>query len=167
MKSTVYRNLTPKKLDQVSIDDIDNLRSNMFAQGRKNKRSYVDLQQVAIASNQQGGSGSVPGTSIIVAANNIYDNKSTLYAPTIGTWILEAIEFRVTGGNGQFTHDIFLAHDNGAEMIVFRDEKDAADIVAIRAEIEIDDNITVQAFTSGGGTTPTDVSAFAYLMRRR
>ena len=167
MKSTVYRNLTPKTLDEVSIDDIDNLRSTMFAQGRSNKRAYDELQQVAIASNVQGGSGSVPGTSIIVAANNVYDNKSTLYAPTIGTWILEAIEFQVTGGNGQYTHDIFLAHNNGAAMVVFRDEKDAADIVAIRAEIEIDSNITVQAFTSGGATTPTDVSAFAYLMRRR
>lgn len=167
MKSKVYRNLTPKTLDQVSIDDIDNLRSTMFAQGRKNKRGYDELQQVAIASNVQGGSGSVPGTSIIVAVNNIYDNKSTLYAPTIGTWILEAIEFKVTGGNGQYTHDIFLVHTNGAEMVVFRDEKDAADIVAIRSEIEIDANITVQAFTSGGATTPTDVSAFAYLMRRR
>ena len=167
MRSIVYRNLTPKKLDQVSIDDIDNLRAGMYAQGRKNKAGYVDLQQVAIASNQQGGSGSVPGTSIIVAATNIYDNKSTLYAPTIGTWILEAIEFQVTGGAGQYTHDVSFVHTNGAEMSVFRDIKDAADIVAIRSEIEIDSNITVQVNSSGGGGTPTDVSAFAYLMRRR
>ena len=167
MKSKIYRDLTPKKLDQVSINDIDNLRAAMYAQGRKNKAGYVDLQQVAIASNQQGGSGSVPGTSIIVAASNIYDNKLTLYAPTIGTWVIESIEFKVTGGSGKYTHDIFFEHTNGANMIVFRDEKDASDIVAIRAEIEIDSNITVQAFTSGGGTTPTDVTAFAYLMRRR
>ena len=167
MKSKVFRDLTPLKLTEVTIDDVDKLRAGMFAQGRKNTKGYTDLQQVAVASNQQGGSGSVPGTSIIVAATNIYDNKSELYAPTIGTWILEAIEFKVTGGNGQYTHDIFLEHSNGASMIVFRDEKDAADIVSIRAEIEIDANITVQAFTSGGGTTPTDVSAFAYLMRRR
>lgn len=167
MKSKVFRDLTPLKLTEVTIEDVDKLRAGMFAQGRKNTKGYTDLQQVAVASNQQGGSGSVPGTSIIVAATNIYDNKSELYAPTIGTWILEAIEFKVTGGNGQYTHDIFLEHSNGASMIVFRDEKDAADIVSIRAEIEIDANITVQAFTSGGGTTPTDVSAFAYLMRRR
>ena len=167
MRSKVYRDLTPLKLDQVTISDIDTLRAGMYAQGRKNKSQYVDLQQVAIASNQQGGSGSVPGTSIIVAATNIYDNKSTLYAPSIGTWILEAIEFQVTGGNGKYTHDIFLSHDNGAEMVVFRDEKDASDIVAIRAEIEIDSNITVQAFTSGGASTPTNVTAFGYLMRWR
>ena len=55
MKSKVYRNLTPKTLDQVSIDDIDNLRSTMFAQGRGNRRGYDELQQVAIASNVQGG----------------------------------------------------------------------------------------------------------------
>ena len=82
MKSRVFRDLTPLRLTQVTIDDIDLLRSQMFAQGRKNTKGYVDLQQVAVASNQQGGSGSVPGTSIIVAASNIYDNKSTLYAPT-------------------------------------------------------------------------------------
>lgn len=167
MKSKVYRDLTPKKLNQVSIDDIDSLRAGMFAQGRKNTKAYEDLQQVAIASNQQGGSGSVPGTSIIVAATNIYDNKQTLYNPAIGTWILEAIEFQVTGGAGQYTHDVSFVHDNGAEMIVFHDVKDAADIVAIRSEIEIDSNITVQVVSSGGGGIPTDVTAYAYLMRRR
>lgn len=167
MKSKVYRDLTPKKLNQVTIDDIDNLRAGMFAQGRKNTKAYEDMQQVSIASNQQGGSGSVPGTSIIVAVTNIYDNKQTLYAPTVGTWILEAIEFKVTGGAGQYTHNVQFVHLNGAEMTVFRDIKDAADIVAIRSEIEIDSNITVQVFSTGGGGTPTDVSAFAYLMRRR
>lgn len=167
MKSKVYRDLTPKKLDQVSVDDIDQLRSGMFAQGRKNKVAYDELQQVALAANQQGGSGSIPKTSTIVAANNIYDNKQTLYQPTVGTWILEAIEFQVTGGAGQYIHDVSFVHDNGAEMIVFHDVKDAADIVAIRSEIEIDENITVQVNSSGGGGTPTDVSAFAYLMRRR
>jgi len=167
MKSKVYRDLTPKKLNEVTIDDIDSLRSVMFAQGRKNTKAYEDMQQVAIASNQQGGSGSVPGTSIIVAATNIYDNKQTLYNPAIGTWIVEAIEFQVTGGSGQYTHDVSFVHDNGAEMIVFHDVKDAADIVAIRSEIEIDSNITVQVNTSGGGGTPTDVTAYAYLMRRR
>ena len=59
MKSKVYRDLTPLKLNQVTIDDIDTLRAGMYAQGRKNKSQYADLQQVAVASNQQGGSGSV------------------------------------------------------------------------------------------------------------
>jgi len=167
MKSKIYRDLTPKKLDNVTVDDLDNIRSNLYAQGRKNKAAYDELQQVALASNQQGGSGSIPKTSLIVTAQNVYDNKSTLYAPSIGTWIMEAIEFKVTGGSGQYTHQISLAHTNGADMIVFIDEKDSSEIVAIRSEIEIDQNITVQAFTSGGGSTPTDVTAFAYLMRRR
>lgn len=167
MKSKVYRDLTPKKLDQVSVDDLDQLRSGMFAQGRKNKLAYDELDQVARAANQNGGSGSIPRTSIIVAATNIYDNKQTLYAPTVGTWILEAIEFQVTGGSGQYTHDVSFVHTNGAEMIVFHDTKDKDDVVSFRTEIEIDENITVQVFSSGGGSIPTDVSAFAYLMRRR
>jgi hypothetical protein len=167
MKSKVYRDLTPKKLNQVSVDDIDTLRAGMFAQGRKNTKAYEDMQQVAIAANQQGGSGSIPKTSTIVSASNIYDNKSTLYQPDVGVWILEAIEFVVTGGSGQYTHDVSFVHDNGAEMIVFHDVKDRDDIVAFRTEIEIDENITVQVVTTGGGSTPTDVTAFAYLMRRR
>ena len=167
MKSKVYRDLTPKKLNDVIIDDIDALRAGMFAQGRKNKQAYEDMQQVAIASNQQGGSGSVPGTSTIVLASNIYDNKQTLYAPTIGTWILEAIEFQVNGGSGQYTHDVLFVHDNGAEMIVFHDVKDKDDVVSFRTEIEIDANITVQVVSTGGGSAPTDISAYAYLMRRR
>lgn len=167
MKSKVYRDLTPKKLDDVSVDDIDSLRAVMFAQGRKNKQAYDDLQQVAIAANQQGGSGSIPGTSLIAAATNIYDNKSTIYNPTIGVWLLESIEFRVTGGSGQYTHDVSFVHKNGAEMVVFHDVKDSADIVSIRSEIEIDSNISVQVLTTGGGGIPTDVTAYAYLMRRR
>ena len=167
MKSKVYRDLTPKKLDEVSVNDIDNLRSVMFAQGRKNKAAYDELQQVALAANQQGGSGSIPRTSTIVAAANIYDNKSTLYQPTVGVWMLEAIEFQVTGGSGQYTHDVSFVHDNGADMIVFNDVKDKDDVVAIRTEIEIDENVTVQVNTTGGGSAPTDVTAYAYLMRRR
>ena len=167
MKSKVYRDLTPKKLNQVSVDDIDSLRAVMFAQGRKNTKAYDEMQQVAIAANQQGGSGSIPRTSNIVAANNIYDNKSTLYQPTVGVWMLEAIEFQVTGGSGQYTHDVSFVHNNGAEMIVFHDVKDKDDVVSFRTEIEIDENITVQVNSSGGGSAPTDVTALAYLMRRR
>ena len=167
MKSKVYRDLTPKKLDQVSVDDIDQLRAGIYAQGRKNKLVYDELQQVALAANQQGGSGSIPRTSTIVSANNIYDNKSPLYNPSKGTWILESIEFQVSGGTGKYTHVVFLAHSNGAEMIAFFDERDAAEIVAIRTEIEIDENLTLYVITTGGGGAPTDVTAYAYLMRRR
>ena len=167
MKSKVYRDLTPKKLNEVSVDDIDSLRDAMFAQGRKNKAAYDELQQVALAANQQGGSGSIPRTSTIVSAANIYDKKSILYQPTVGVWMLEAIEFQVTGGSGQYTHNVIFAHDNGAAMIVFHDEKDKDDVVAIRTEIEIDENITVQVISGGGGSAPTDVTAYAYLMRRR
>lgn len=162
MKSIVYRNLTPKKLDQVSIDDIDNLRAGMYAQGRKNKASYVDLQQVAIASNQQGGSGSVPGTSLIVAVSSIYDNKSTLYAPSIGTWILEAVAWTTQGGSGTYTNEIYLEHTNGAQMLL-----DSTTNLAARPQIEIDTNITLIAQIIGGGGTPSDSVAYAYLMRRR
>ena len=54
MKSKVYRDLTPKKLNEVTVDDIDLLRDGMFAQGRKNKAGYDELQQVAVAANQRG-----------------------------------------------------------------------------------------------------------------
>lgn len=167
MRSKIYRDLTPKKLDQVSVDDIDQLRSMLYAQGRKNKVAYDELQQVALAANQQGGSGSIPKSSTIVSVNNIYDNKSPLYNPSTGTWMLESIEFQVTGGTGKYTHVVFLAHSNGAEMIAFFDERDASEVVAIRTEIEIDENITIYAITTGGGGAPTDVTAYAYLMRRR
>lgn len=162
MKSKVYRNLTPKTLDEVSIDDIDNLRSSMFAQGRGNKRGYDELQQVAIASNVQGGSGSVPGTSIIVAVSNIYDNKSTLYAPSIGTWILEAVAWSTTGGSGTYTNEIYIEHTNGAQMLL-----DSTTNLAARPQIEIDTNVTILANMVGGGGAPGSSIAYAYLMRRR
>jgi len=162
MKSRVFRDLTPLRLTQVTIDDIDLLRSQMFAQGRKNTKGYVDLQQVAVASNQQGGSGSVPGTSIIVAASNIYDNKSTLYAPTIGTWILEAVAWSTSGGSGTYTNELYLEHTNGAQMLL-----DSTTSLAARPQIEIDTNVTLLANILGGGGAPGSSVAYAYLMRRR
>ena len=166
MKSRIYRDLTSKKLNEVTIDDVDAFRGAFYAQGRKNKRAYDELQQVAIAANQQGGSGSVPRTSIIVEAGNVYDNKTTLYAPTVGTWILEAVSFVVTGGSGHYTHDIDIQHTSGAEMLVFHDTIHASDKAVIRTEIEIDSNITIRAFSTGS-SAPTNISAFGYLMRRR
>lgn len=162
MKSKVYRDLTPKKLTQVTIDDIDTLRAGMYAQGRKNKSGYVDLQQVAVASNQQGGSGSVPGTSIIVSVSNIYDNKSTLFVPPIGTWILEAVSFDVTGGTGGYTTQLFLEHTNGNQMLL-----DESAFQFSRPQVEIDSNITLLANLTGGSGAPTTSVAYAYLMRRR
>jgi hypothetical protein len=166
MKSRIYRDLTTKKLNEVTIDDLDTFRQGFYAQGRKNKAAYDELQQVAIASNQQGGSGSVPGTSIIVEASNVFDNKTTLYAPNVGTWILEAVSFVVTGGAGFYTHDIDIQHTSGAEMLVFHDIKDAADKAVFRTQLEFDSNITIRAFSTGS-STPTDITAFGYLMRRR
>lgn len=162
MKSKVYRDLTPLKLDQVTINDIDTLRSGMYAQGRKNKSGYDDLQQIAVASNQQGGSGSVPGTSIIVAVSNIYDNKSTLYLPTIGTWILEAVSWSVVGGSGSYTNELYIEHTNGAQMLLESTVQAFA-----RPQIEIDTNITLLANISGGSSAPSSTIAYAYLMRRR
>lgn len=161
MKSKVYRDLTPLKLNQVTINDIDSLRAGMYAQGRKNKNAYEELQQVAVASNQQGGSGSVPGTSIIVVATNIYDNKSTLYAPSIGTWILEAVSWSTSGGSGTYTNEIYLEHTNGAQMLL-----DTTTNSTARPQIEIDTNITLLA-NMIGGSIPTSSVAYAYLMRRR
>ena len=162
MKSKVYRNLTPKTLDEVSIDDIDDLRSSMFAQGRGNKRGYDELQQVAIASNVQGGSGSVPGTSIIVAVSNIYDNKSTLYSPSIGTWILEAVAWSTSGGSGTYNNEIYIEHTNGAQMLLENTTN-----LAARPQIEIDTNVSILANIHGGGGAPSSSIAYAYLMRRR
>jgi len=150
------------KLNQVTIDDIDTLRAGIYAQGRKNKSQYDDLQQVAVASNQQGGSGSVPGTSIIASVSNIYDNKSTLYAPTVGTWILEAVEFTVTGGTGSYTNEIYLEQPNGATLRVIQSNEKV-----FLPKIEVDLNIVILARSFGGSGPPLSSSARCYLMRRR
>jgi hypothetical protein len=51
-------------------------------------------------------------------------------------------------------------------MLVFHDIKDAADKAVFRTEIEFDSNITIRAISTGS-STPTDITAFGYLMRRR
>jgi len=161
MKSKIYRDLTPKKLTEVTIDDIDQLRASMFAQGRKNKVAYDELRQVAVAANQQGGTGSVPGTSTIVQTANIYDNKSNLYQPDIGVWILEALSFANTTGNG-YTYQVFLEHTNGGSIEIVNTQNPYT-----RPIIEIDENITVQVQITGGSGIPASTTATAYLMRRR
>lgn len=163
MKSRIYRDLTTKKLNQVTINDVDAFRQSIYAQGRKNTRAYDEMQQVAIASNQQGGSGSVPGTAIVVQATGAYDNTVKLYQPTIGTWIVEAVSFTTSGGSG--THSISLELEdtvNGITMPL----PNFGNVPYNSLDMEIDSNISLNA-TITGGTTPTSAIAYAYLMRRR
>jgi len=163
MKSRIYRDLTSKKLNEVTIDDVDAFRGAFYAQGRKNKRAYDELQQVALASNQQGGSGSVPGTAIVVQATGAYDNTVKLYQPIIGTWIVEAVSFTTSGGSG--TYSISLEHEDTVNSLtmplpVFGNSPYHS------LDMEIDSNISLNA-TITGGTTPSSAIAYAYLMRRR
>jgi hypothetical protein len=164
MKSKIYRDLTSKKLNEVTIDDVDTFRQGFYAQGRKNKRAYDELQQVAIASNQQGGSGSVPGTGQIYQVGNIYDNKSSLFSPTIGTWIVEAVSFETSGGSGTYNLTLrILDKVTGAEMPLPSYGNEPYNLLGI----ELDLNMTLEANITGGGSTPTSAVAYAYVMRRR
>jgi hypothetical protein len=163
MKSKIYRDLTAKKLNQVTIDEIDTFRQGFYAQGRKNKRAYDELQQVAIASNQQGGSGSVPGTAIVVQTTGAYDNTVKLYQPTIGTWIVEAVSFTTSGGSGTYSISLELEDTvNGITMPL----PQFGNVPYNSLDMEIDSNISLNA-TITGGTTPSSAIAYAYLMRRR
>ena len=163
MRSRIYRDLTSKKLNEVTIDDVDAFRQGFYAQGRKNTRAYEELQQVAIASNQQGGSGSVPGTAIVVQAASAYDNTVKLYQPTIGTWIIEAVSFTTSGGSGTYGITLELEDTvNGLTMPLPALGNEPFNSV----DIEIDSNISLNAKITGG-TTPSSAIAYAYLMRRR
>jgi len=161
MKSKVYRDLTPKKLDQIDVEDIDTLRSSMFAQGRKLKTSYNELQTIAVAANVQGGSGSIPKTAIIAQVSNIYDNKSVVYTPTLGTWILEAVDFSYGSGSG-YTNELYFTMDSGATQRVVHTTNEVS-----RPRIELDENVTIEARSLGGSGIPSSSLASVYLMRRR
>ena len=161
MKSKVYRDLTPKKLTQIDVEDIDSLRSSMFAQGRKLQTSYNELQTVAVAANVQGGSGSIPKTAIIAQASNIYDNKTEIYSPTLGTWILEAVDFSYGSGSG-YTNELYFTTSSGATQRVLQTTNEVS-----RPRIELDERITIEARSLGGSGVPSSSLASVYLMRRR
>ena len=164
MKSRIYRDLTTKKLNQVTINDVDAFRRSIYAQGRKNTRAYDEMQQVAVAANQQGGSGSVPGTAIVVEATGAYDNTVKLYQPDIGTWIVEAVSFTTSGGSGTYAIELEIEDtvNNLTMPLPIFGNSPFHDV-----GIEIDYNISLNAKITGGSGTPTSAIAYAYLMRRR
>ena len=104
MRSRIYRDLTTKKVSEVTVDELDTYRREFYAQGRKNKSQYNDLNVLALTSNQNAVRGNIPGTADIVTVTGIYDSKTDMYQPTESTWSLQYLSFFAGGGSGTYTH---------------------------------------------------------------
>ncbi len=161
MRSRIYRDLTTKKVDEVTIDELDTYRREFYAQGRKNKLDYDDLNVIALTSNQNAVRGNVPGTSDINTATGIYDSKTNIFQPTSGTWSLQYISFFESGGSGTYTHEVYLEVKGGSVQIISTSD------YYIKLDVEIDSNVILQARTVGGSGSPTTAGATAYYMRCR
>jgi hypothetical protein len=161
MRSRIYRDLTTKKVDEVTIDELDTFRGGFYAQGRKNKSQYHDLNELALTSNQNATKGNIPGSSDAVTITNIYDNKSTLLQKTQGTFETIVFSFFEGGGSGTYTHEIYF-EVNGASILV----ASSTDSV-FQMKLEFDKNVVIQANTIGGGGTPTTAGVSLYYMRCR
>ena len=161
MRSRIYRDLTTKKVSEVTIDELDTYRNEFYAQGRKNKSQYDDLNVLALTSNQNAVRGNIPGTAAVVRVTGIYDSKTDMYQPTVGTWSLQYISFDETGGTGTYTHEVYLEVKGASVQIISTQDH------FIKLDLEIDTNVIVQARTIGGGSTPSVTGATLYFMRCR
>ena len=161
MRSKIYRDLTSKKVSEVTIDELDTYRSEFYAQGRKNKSSYQDLNEIALTSNQNAVRGNIPGTADQVTVTGIYDSKKDMYQPTAGTWSLQYISFAEGGGSGTYTHEAYLEVKGASIQILSTTEE------FVKLNIEIDKNVIFQVRTIGGSGAPTTALASLYFMRCR
>ena len=161
MRSRIYRDLTTKKVSEVTVDELDTYRREFYAQGRKNKSQYNDLNVLALTSNQNAVRGNIPGTAEVVTVTEIYDSKKDMYQPTAGTWSLQYISFFEGGGSGTYTHEVYLEVKGASVQIISSQDE------FIKLDLEIDKNVIVQSRTIGGSGTPTTAGATLYFMRCR
>ena len=162
MRSKIYRDLTTKKLSEVTVDQLDNYRTEFYAQGRKNISEYNNLNLIATSSNQNSVTGCIPGTSDISTAVGIYDSKTEIFQPGAGTYSIQYVSFAEGGGSGTYTHEVYLEVKGGSVQIVSTSD----DFISF-PDLEIDSNVILQVRTIGGSGTPTTAIATAYYMRCR
>lgn len=161
MKSKIYRDLSQKKVSEVTVDELDVYRQEFYAQGRKNISEYNDLNLMALTSNQNSVRGNIPGTANVSRATGIYDAKTDLFQPSTGTWSVQYISFDETGGSGTYTHEVYLEVKGFSMLIASSTDSH------FKIDLEIDNLVVVQVRTIGGGGTPTLAGATAYYMRCR
>lgn len=161
MRSRIYRDLTTKKVNEVTIDELDTFRGGFYAQGRKNKSQYHDLNELALTSNQNATKGNIPGTADQVTITNIYDNKSNVLQIAAGTWETLVFSFFEGGGSGTYTHQVYF-EVKGASVLV----AETTDSI-LHLSLEFDKNVVIQANTLGGGGAPASAGVSMYYMRCR
>ena len=162
MRSKIYRDLTSRKVSEVTIDELDSYRNEFYAQGRKNVSEYHNLNLIATTSNQNAVTGCIPGTSDISTAVGIYDSKTDIFQPTAGTYSIQYVSFGEGGGSGTYTHEVYLEVKGGSVQIV----STTNDFISF-PDLEIDSNVILQVRTIGGSGAPTTALATAYYMRCR
>ncbi len=161
MRSRIYRDLTTKKVDEVTIDELDTFRGGFYAQGRKNRSQYTDLNELALTSNQNATRGNIPGTAATKTVSGIYDNKSTVLEVSAGTYETMVFSFFEGGGSGTYTHQVYF-EVKGASILV----AETTDSI-LHLSLEFDKNVVIQANTIGGGGAPASAGVSMYYMRCR
>lgn len=161
MRSRVYRDLTTKTLDEVTVSELDAFRGGFYAQGRKNKSQYADLNELALTANLNATKGNVPGTADLATVSGIYDSKTNVLEVPAGTWETIVFSFFEGGGSGTYTHEVYL-EVKGASVLI----ASSSDPI-LYLNVEFDKNVIVQVRTVGGGSTPATAGASLYYMRCR
>ncbi len=130
-ESKVYQSLKSTLLSSVTADQLDQLRSDVFAQGTDGTEDeYRRLVLLALASQAGSVSGPIAGSIEIVTTGDLSSNATTtLKTPSTGeVWVicgLSGTKATVSNANWQF----FV--DDGAEQVYFCDYNGTADLVPI------------------------------------
>ena len=130
-ESRVYESLKSVLLSDVTPDQLDSLRSTVFAQGTDGTEDeYRRLILLGLASQSSSVSGPIAGTVEIVSTGDLSSNATTtLKTPSAGeVWVicgLSGTKATVSNANWQF----FV--DDGSNVVYFCDFNGTADAVPI------------------------------------
>ena len=101
-ESRVYDSLKSTRLDEVTADQVETLRSQVFAQGIDGAEDeYRRLVLLAAASLAGSMSGPIPGTQQIVQTTyTSTGDDADFFKPTSGVWLLVGGDTVSSGGTG-------------------------------------------------------------------
>lgn len=125
--SKVYRDLKNLKISDVTADQMDTLKGELFAQGVDGSEDEMRrLNLLGRVSNQASTSGPIPGTGLLVKHDQTTNDVQTVYRPAVGEVYLLMGADASAFGTGQ--NGATLSLSDGTNVMVIADSSSAGDM---------------------------------------
>ncbi len=116
-KNRLYDQFDTKKLNEITADNLDLFRDQIFIE-ETNEKISDDLIRTGILSNQLSSSGPIPATGRIQQITRSSDGTTTLFRPSVGeVWQLTAADATAVGGGIRFKFQL----TNGTRIVEIKD----------------------------------------------